>query len=237
MALISVKVEGLDRTLAHIDGMGKQVRFATAVALTKTAGKVRDAMPAQIDQDLDRPTPFTRAASAMYLRPARKDALFAEVGYKDRQAAYLKYQIEGGTRRPGPRGIKLPGNIQLNSFGNIPKGTIDKLKAAAKDGSLSTAIAKRLNAHGNRRKGAAPVQLFVGKPTGKGWEDAPMGIWRRIPGSEAHAGKLVPVIVFEDTPAHYRPRFKFHEAAQRVVTREWSRQFDAAFADAMRTAR
>jgi hypothetical protein len=211
--------------------MQKQVRYAAAVALTKTAKAVQSAMPDVMDKELDRPTPFSK--SGMFVIPARKDTLAATVGFKDRQAGYLKYQIAGGTRTPGPRGIKLPGNIELNAFGNIPKGMIAKLKAAAQDGSLVKGIAKKLGV-GNRRKGAAPIQLFYGKPTGRGWEKAPMGIWRRVPGQP---GKLIPVIVFEDTPAHYKPRFNFRRAAEQVVAREWDKQFAAAFADAMRSAR
>ena len=61
-----------------------------------------------------------------------------------------------------------------------------------------------------------------------------MGIWRRIPGSP---GKLVPVVVFEDTPARYQPKFKFGRLGEEVVRREWDRQFSAALEQAMRTAR
>jgi hypothetical protein len=229
--MISVKVEGLDKTLAYLAGAQKQVRFSAAVALTRTAQKVRDAMPAVMDRELDRPTPFTKRG--MFVTAARKDNLQAVVGFMDRQAGYLKYQIAGGTRTPTARGIKLPGNIELNSFGNIPRGLIDKLKASAQDGTLGRGIARKLGV-GNRRKGAAPIQLFFGKPTGRLWAKAPMGIWRRVPGSP---GKLVPVILFEDTPAHYKPRFHFERSAIEVVRREWDRQFGQAFADAMRSAR
>ena len=229
--MIKVEIQGLQATMARLGNQAKQVRYATAVALTRTARKVADAMPAAMERDLDRPTPFTKRG--LFVQYATKANLTAVVGFKDRQAGYMKYQITGGTRQPTARGIKLPGNIELNSFGNIPKGMIDKLKKAAQDGSLSKTLTRRLGV-GDRRKGAAPIQLFYGKPVGRGWEKAPMGIWRRIPGKP---GKLVPVVVFEDTPAKYRKRFDFHKEAGRVVGREWARQFSAAFADAMRTAR
>jgi len=167
------------------------------------------------------------------VKAASPSDLTAVVGFMDRQASYLQYQIAGGTRTPTARGIKLPGNIELNSFGNIPKGMIDKLKVAAQSGQLSKAIGKKIGV-GDRRKGAAALQLLYGKPTGRGWEKAPMGIWRRVPGSP---GKLIPVIMFEDTPARYQPRFKFYEAATAVVRREWDRQFALAFAEAMRSAK
>lgn len=229
--MIKVEIRGLDKTLAHIAGMQKQVKFAAAVALTRTAAAVKDAMPAVMERELDRPVPFTKRG--LFVRRATPATLTATVGFMDRQASYLKYQIAGGTRTPTARGIKLPGNITLNSFGNIPKGLIDKLKQSAQDGSLGKGIASRLGLK-NRRKGAAPIELFYGKPVGRGWEKAPMGIWRRVPGSP---GKLIPVIVFEDTPAKYKPRFHFQRAAEDVVRRTWDANFAAAFAEAMRTAR
>ena len=229
--MIKVEIQGLDKTRAHLAGMQKQVRFAAAVALTKTAQDIREAMPAVMERELDRPTAFTKRG--MFVKSARRNDLTAVVGFMDRQAKYLGLQITGGTRAPGPMGIKLPGNIELNSFGNIPRGTIDKLKALAQDGTLAKGLARRLGV-GNRRKGAAPIPLFLGKPQGRGWEKAPMGIWRRVPGAP---GKLIPVVVFEDTAAKYRPRFRFHQAAAAVVSRQWSRNFDRALADAMRTAR
>lgn len=231
MLSIGVRMIGLDAVTASIANLQKQTRFATAVALTRTARAVKDAMPAVMERELDRPTSFSKRG--LYVKSASPGRLVAEVGFMDRQASYLKYQIAGGTRQPTARGIKLPGNIQLNSFGNIPRGLIDKLKDAAQSGQLSKAIGRKLGA-GDRRKGAAPIQLFFGKPAGRGWEKAPMGIWRRVSGQP---GKLVPVIVFEDTPAKYRPRFNFHREAERVVRAEWDRQFSAAFAEAMRTAK
>lgn len=214
----------------------KQVRFAVAVALTKTAQDVQREAPAQMERDLDRPTDFTKRG--LYIQAARRDNLMSVVGFKDRQSKYMTKQVEGGTYQPGPAGIKLPGDIQLNAFGNIPRGLVKKLKAAAKDGSLGKVVARRLGADGDRRKGAAPIQLFLGKPQGKGWEDAPMGIWRRIPPSTPGGrGKLIPVIVFEDTPAVYKPRFDFLKLGQRIVATKFEGHLRTALITAMRTAR
>lgn len=208
----------------------KQIREAAAKALTATARAVKEAMPAAMERTLDRPTPFTK--KGLYVSGATPERLTAEVGFMDIQARYMKYQIAGGTRASGSRGIRLPGNITLDPFGNIPKGMTDKLKAAAQSGDLSKAITQRLGV-GKRRKGDAPIQLFYGRPTGSRWSRAPMGIWRRVPG---RPGKLIPVIVFEDKPALYRSRFDFEREAAAVVQSEWDRQFDAALAQAMGAA-
>lgn len=220
---------------AALRGQQKQVDFAVAQALTKTAKAVKESLPAALDEVFDRPTPFTKRGT--YLKIATRDNLVAEVGFRDIQAKYLKLQAEGGTYAPGEAGIRLPGNIQLNTFGNIPRGMIAKLKAAAENGQLSAAIAKRLNVQGNRRKGAAPLQLFFGVPRGRGWEDAPLGIWRRVPGAAGGPGKLVPVIVFEDTPAKFKRRLDMEAIARPVVARDFQKNLNEAVRRALATAR
>lgn len=223
----------LDEVFARMDAMvERQIPFAAAKALTATAQDVQAELTAELPVVLDRPTPFT--LNAFGIRTARKDNLTSEVFVREAQSAYLERQIYGGVRAPGPHGIRLPGNIELNAFGNIPRGLTNRLKAAAQNGTLGPALAKRLQATGNRRKGAAPVQLFYGKPRGKGWDNAPVGIWRRIPGKP---GKLIPLIVFEDTPATYEARLPFHEIATRTAQRMWPIRFNEALALALRTAR
>lgn len=229
---ISVDISGLQGLGGFID---KQLRFAAAVALTKTAKEIRQALPAELDKVFDRPTTFTKQGT--YLKAARRDELVAEVGFRPIQSKYLRLQAEGGIYMPREGGIRLPGNIQLNAFGNIPRGTIAKLKAAAENGQLSAALAKRLNAQGNRRKGAKPLQLFFGVPRGRGWDNAPLGIWRRVPGDDGGPGKLIPVIVFEDTPAKYQRRLDLVDIARPIVAQRFQANLSAALADAMRTAR
>ncbi len=225
----------IGQVAAQMGVASKQVAYATAVALTKTAAKVRDAMPAALDKTFDRPTPFTR--NGTYLVAARRDNLTAEVNFKDIQAKYLRLQADGGAYQPKAGGIRLPGNIVLNAFGNIPRGLIAKLKAAAQNGQLSAAIVKRLGVAHNRRKGAPPIQLFYGVPQGKGWESAPVGIWRRIPGASGGPGKLVPVIVFSDKPARYKKRLDMAAIATPIIAANFSNEFDAALRQALATAR
>lgn len=229
---ISHNISEVARALAAAP---KQVQYATAVALTKTAAKVREAIPAAMDKTFDRPTAFTR--NGTYLIAARRDDLTAQVVFKDIQSKYLRLQAEGGAYQPKAGGIRLPGNIVLNAFGNIPRGLINRLKAAAQNGQLSAAIVKRLGVAKDRRKGAAPIQLFYGVPQGRGWENAPVAIWRRIPGASGGPGKLVPVIVFSDKPARYSRRLDMAAIAMPIVAANFQREFDAALRTALATAR
>lgn len=234
---MQIKIDtNLDQLARKFSAQAKQVRFAAAVALTRTAQDVQREVPQALRQALDRPTDFTQRGT--FVVPARRDRLEARVQFKDRQARYMALQIAGGRYQPSEAGIRLPGNIQLNAFGNIPKGLIAKLKAAAGSGQLGPAIARRLGAQRDRRKGAAPVQLFYGQPTGKGWKDAPVGIWRRIPPSTPGGkGKLVPVIVFEKKPAIYRARFDFAHLARTTAARRFGDHFRTEFSKAIATAK
>lgn len=94
----------------------QQVPFATSQALNATAFDARKALRAQAVKKLDRPTKFT--VDSFQVRKASKRKLFAEVFIEGKRARYLKYQIEGGTRRSKLAGI--PVNVKLNKFGNIP---------------------------------------------------------------------------------------------------------------------
>lgn len=229
MIRISVKHD-IDQLVAKIGRIGReQIPFATALALTKTAQEVQRAIPAALEKDLDRPTEFTKRGT--FIVPARKNTLTAVVGFKDKQAEYMRLQIEGGSRAPKKKALRLPGEVVLNQYGNLPQGTIARLIAAAKAGKYGAVVRKRLGV-GDRRKKAGDLALFYGQP--KGHPGLPVGIWRRMPGNP---GTLVPVIVFPKRVAHYRPRFAFRKMVEAVVAREFPAQFAAAFDHAMRTAR
>lgn len=222
--MITVKIEGLNKLKAEINGMQKQVRFAASKALNAVGKKVSEAMPAEIERALDRPTPFTKRAVRV-LDYAKKTKLLVTVGVAPIQEKYLKYAIDGGTRNPGPAGLKLPSAIKLNEFGNVPKGLIKQLIAVAnKERKLSKVKARRV-AVSNK------VDLFYGDPVDQKGKTYPRGIYKRA------NGHLIPLIVFPVAPAKYKPRLPFRQKAESVVRVEWSKQFDIAMAEALRTAR
>lgn len=229
MIKISVRHD-VEKLTARIGRWGRdQIPFATAKALTRTAQAVQRAMPDALEKALHKPTPFTKRG--IFIQPARKNNLQTVVGFKDRQAAYMVYQIEGGARAPTKRALRLPGEVTLDQYGNLPKDTIKRLLAAAKAGKYGAVVKKRLGI-GDRRKGAGDLSLFYGQP--KGHPGLPVGIWRRVPGSP---GQIIPVIVFPQRVAHYSPRFNFKKMVDDIVRRDFPREFSAAFAEAMRTAR
>jgi len=120
MVTMSVDLRTFRRSLDEIGR--KQMPFATALALNDTAEDVEEAWELELEEKLDRPTPFTKRG--IYKRRATKSRLTAEVGFKTIQAGYLKYQMQGGVRRPKGRALLVPAKTRLNKYGNMPKGSV-----------------------------------------------------------------------------------------------------------------
>lgn len=221
---ISVDIRGMEALKAHLKGMGKQVNYAASRSINATAKKVADAMPAELERALDRPTPFTKRGVRV-LRYASKSKLEATVGFMDAQAKYMTLQIDGGTRQPGRGGLKIPAAIRLNEFGNIPRGIIAQLVAVArKEQGMKKATSRKIQV-------SAKLEIFYGDPkdqTGKNW---PRGIYKIANGA------LIPLILFPQVVARYRAKFDFQGKAKAVVAKEWHKQFDIALAEALRTAK
>lgn len=228
MISIKVDVTGLKAVQARLSGMGKQVNYATAVALTKTAKRAQAALPADMDRELDRPTPFTKGS--IFVTPANKNNLTAVIGFKDRAATYMLKQIAGGTVNPGRAGLRLPATVGLNQYGNIPKGLIAKLIAVAKkEGKGLTKRKSRTIKVSNK------VELFYGDPADVGAHHFPPGIYKRIDLGGRH--QLIPIVIFPRVAAHYKPRFHFRRNVERVVRDVFPGEFNTAFNNAMASAK
>lgn len=214
----------IDQVLKDTARLHPQFRFACARALTDTVKLAQEAMPSELEGALDNPVDFTKRG--FYIQPARKDNLQASIGVKDKQAEYLAFQIEGGTRSPKKVALRLPSVVDLDEAGNMPRGLVSKLIAAAKSGRK---LGKRL---ATRAGLAQDAQLFYGKP---GNSSLPAGIYRRE--QRGTRSVLVPVVVFPRQVAKYERRFDFYGATQRIVSREFEGALDRAWAQALATAR
>ncbi|MBX3605351.1 MAG: hypothetical protein KF788_08770 [Piscinibacter sp.] len=214
----------IDKALGFTARLHDQFPFAVAKGLTDTMVDVRKAMPARLEAELDEPTPYTK--QGLYVTPARKDRLQAAVGFKDRQAEYLHYQVEGGTRPPKRRALRLPGEIELDRYGNMPAGLVRQLIARAKAGKRATgAQAKRFGV-------SKALDLFYGEPG----DGRPAGLYKRVAiGTQRH--QLVPLVVFPKRSARYRRRFDFYGDTQRIVDARLDANLTRAWQLALATAR
>jgi hypothetical protein len=214
----------IDEVLVGSRRLHPQFQFACARALTDTVRLVQGAMPGHLERTLDRPTQFTKAG--FYIQPARKDNLTATVGVKNRQAQYLAYQVEGGTRAPARQALRLPGVVDLNEHGNLPAGLIRQLVARARAG-------RRATGRQSQRFGvSSDVNLFYGEPG----DGRPAGLYKRVPLGSGRE-QLVPIVVMPKQSAQYAPRFDFYAEAQRITEREFEAALARAWQHALATAR
>lgn len=238
--LIDVRADiaAATRSLNEIER--KQIPFATALAMTKTAFQARDDLKAEAKRVFNRPTPFT--VNSVFAKQATKDKMEYRVFLRDEAfkgtpaATYLQPQIHGGSRkakrfeealqRAGVlrRGrLAVPGRgARLNTYGNQTPGQLTQIlsQLRANPDPLQNASG---SARSRRKRRAA--QYFLFGPPG-----SPRGVLQR-------AGKDVsPVLVFVDH-ARYQVRYRFYDVAQRTVQRLFATQFERALARALATAR
>lgn len=219
----------LDAVRKQFAGLEKQVNFAASKALNDVARKVQQAMPSGLKSQLDRPTPFTASAKATRIIPAKRDNLAAEVVFKDVQAGYLKWQVEGGVRSPARKALKLPTAINLNEYGNVPRGIISQLISVARKESK---MAKRTS---RRIKVSNKLELFYGDPADLGGHRFPPGIYKIV--QRGAGSQLVPLVVFPATTAKYKKRLDLARIAAPVVSAELPAAFDKALREELASAK
>ena len=204
--------------------------IVTAYALTKTGQDIKDAELSSIADVFDRPTRFT--LNALFLKPATKRDLVAEVRFKDGFGSvpawrYLGPQVEGGARvhkshekrliRAGlmtSSEFAVPGaGVKLDSSGNISASTIERiLSQLGAAEQMAGYKANRTARSAARAKKKNVGRYFLLRPGADGRADRKVA-----PGIYFRAGvrELVPVIMFVKPP-RYKKRFPFYETAARV---------------------
>jgi hypothetical protein len=205
---------------------------------------------------LDRPTPFTLNSLTVAKRATVADLSavvdFKQVGGGGRPASsYLRWQVEGGQRRlkgfelalrsigvlPGGYFVTPGQGAKMDEYGNISRGQIVAIlsyfRAFQEQGKgfklNSTAASRARLARGTRTR--LGYRYFAGRPGGRGQ----LGIYQDVriaPGVR----ELLPVFIFVQW-ARYEPRLDIKLAAELAVKREAAPIFQAALAQALRTAR
>jgi hypothetical protein len=215
--------DNVRKAIGFMARFSSQYPLAVAKALTDTARQVSLVMPEKLRQDIDKPTPFTERAFGW--RRADKETLTAAVEIKPIQAEYLRWQIEGGVRKPERKRLKLPSEISVDVYGNIPRGVVRQLVRRAEQGK---GVTKRL---GIKAGISTQAGLFYGAPKGGKGRALPAGIWKR------EGGRITPVVVFPERSAKYEKLFDFYGHAKRAALARFDANMRAAWALALRTAR
>jgi hypothetical protein len=236
--LYDMDTRGFESTLQGWEK--QQLPFATALALTRTAQKVKNAIRASMSVGFNAPTQFT--LNATFVKPATKTNLGAEVSLKDYgsggapPSVWLAPEVYGGDRAAKrsevllrQKGV-LPGGMfwtpgsgaQLDQYGNMSRSQVVQILSAVKAFGTAGFMANR-----STRKGArfnkATAQIFVGKPAGG---RLPLGIYQRTDTG------LKPLMIFVAQP-HYQVRLPFADISHQVYMTNFQSEFNQALRDAL----
>lgn len=252
MMAVNINVKSdIDKVMRKLaDEARKQVPFATALAITRTAKAVEQDLRGELGSKFDRPTPYV--AKGTFSTSAKKTDLTAWVGMRDQArrgaspAQYVKESFGGGARglKPYekvlksmgvlPEGMRtIPGaGIKLDRNGNPPRRVLAEIIGA---------IRSRKNIYKGRGSGRglhAEIGYVVVTPGRKTPRTAHLdpGIWRRT----NHLGKderyIVPVLLFVEE-ATYRQVIDLAKVSGKTIKRVFRAEFNRALERAMRTAR
>lgn len=254
---MKVAITGLEQVQRKLASLDKQARYAASLTLNTLARyPVQDAVRHEMRDSLDRPTPFTLNSLSVTKRATPSDLSavvdFKQVGGGARPASdYLRWQVQGGERRlkafevalrsvgvlPGGYFVTAGQGAKLDAYGNVSRGQIvavlSYFRAFREEGRgfkmNSTAATRTRLARGTRSR--LGFRYFVGRPGGRGQ----LGIYQDVR-IAAGVRELLPVFIFVQW-ARYEPRLDVQFAADLAVKREVAPVFQAALAQALRTAR
>jgi hypothetical protein len=250
---VTVDVKGLEAVKAHVAGMGKQVAYAASRAINATAKQVEAEEQRAIAGVFDRPKAQT--VKATYVKYSNKTNLEATVGIKERAqgipaAEYLHPNIgESGKHHPRtykrsefmlrrmgilPEGLfTVPGKgARLDQYGNMSRGQIVQILSYFQAFGKTALNSKRMNMTEKGRTLAAKKQrqYFIIPVASRESKLFP-GIWQEEPGRG-----ITPVLMFVSRPT-YKAIYDFAGLAEKVIRSRFRSEFDAALADALRTAK
>jgi len=224
---LTIDQQGIGLLQRRSQLIARQLPFATSQALNSTAFDARTALNSATRGYFNSPTRFTQ--TAFLVERSKKADLTAYVyanNDKGRsRSRYLRYQIQGGTRRQ--KGYE---RFFLNSpnDGTIPSGSVfvptSNVKLTAQ-GNVSIATLQRINKglSGNPRGG-----FFIGTPRGQG--NRPPGIYRRS------REQLFAYFLAKPRP-DYDKRFPIQDIGGKVIERRFNNYLRTSLERAIASAR
>ena len=235
---LTVTVDTKAATQFLNDVQRKQIPFATALALTRTAKDVESQLKRDLMSGLESPSPYT--VRATFSTSAKKTTLEAVVGIKDKKPAggtapsvLLKEHFSGGVRGNKPM------EKALISMGVLPSGW-----------RVVPGAGMPVDTYGNPRRAA--VRELIGSLRskasvykGRGKNVGAVGYFAITPGHDSHLepgvywrkGRAIrPMLMFINA-AGYRKRFDLPRIARQVVDVKFNTHFASALNSALATAR
>jgi hypothetical protein len=261
--MFSVSSKGLEQALANLTDLERrQLPFATALALTRTAQVVAQDIRAEMSAVFDRPTPAT--LNSLFIEPATKQKLEARVWIKDGRTRNGKGNLVGregvwGKGRAaskwltpeifgGPRSHKAIDSM-LRRRGILKQGQyiVPGEKAELDQyGNLSSGVISKIlsGTKGYTEEGYKANATDSKKSKAKGnakryfvmhnSKREPFAIAER---TEKGRNGIRVVMAFADRTPRYRKAIRFYEIADETAARVLPDEFRKAMAQAMATRR
>lgn len=224
----------------------KQWAFATAVALTRTAQRVKVAEIDTMRRVFDRPMPFT--LNSLYLKSATKSNQEARVWFKDfapkgtPAGKYLLPEVHGGERHlkrfeqalihagllPHGRALVPASGAPLDAYGNVKRSVYQKILSQLRAQFDPTANETRRSR--SRKAKQRGGRYFYGSPGHKA-----RGVWERF--QFAFGSSVRPIFIEVNRRPKYRQRFAFFDVGQEIADKSFGEEFDKAATETLRTAR
>jgi len=247
-----------------MDKAARQVPYATALALNRTAAAVSEAITEKIRFVFDRPTPYTQ--SAVRVVRARKENLTARVYFKDASAKgipadrYLWPQVFGGDRglkrsekalaRVGlPTGSYLipAAGAEMDAYGNMSRGQIVRLlsylQAFGEQGYRANSTARsraRIAKAGKSEQGYRRINgvvYFVSRGRGSMSGERRQTLPAGVWAKTGTHGSDVKPVLIAAKQVSYQPLLPFYETASQVAGERFDAEFSTALDVALATAR
>lgn len=253
--MIKIKLEGMNKTLASLQGIEKQVKFAEMVAINRAAFAAREEVQREIGRVFDRATPWVRGGVRVRKADKHDTTAYVDLDFWGNKQGVsvekiLDAEIKGGQRRYKrhevalqragilPAGMYIvPGSAAvLDQYGNMSGGQIVQIiswfRAFGEQGYQANMSDKRRKSLGkDKRNGTKGFVYFaLQRQHGK----LPPGIYQRV--HFGHGTAVRPVMIFVRRTG-YKPRLDFYGVADRAARAEFAVQFPIAFKQAMETAR
>jgi hypothetical protein len=218
---------------------GRQLPYATMVALNRTAKRIKVEARKEMTQVFDKPKPYT--LNSLMTHSATKTNQEAIVWVKDERsggvppANFIGPNVFGGTRHAKAHEVALrragilrggmfavpAKDVPLDQYGNMSAGKIKQMMSALSLGR-EAGYQSTITVASRRRNRSRALYFTIGRPA--------IGVFTR------QYGEVKPFIVFVRAP-HYTKRFDLFGVGKRVVDAHLVNEMRNSVEEALRTAR
>ncbi|ANN70901.1 hypothetical protein [Bordetella bronchialis] len=228
--MLDVKItSNMKDVMRRIDAFtARQLPFALAQGINTTAARVQAAETENIKATFKNPTPFTQ--KSVGVSKARKSSPVATIYVKKIAAAYLQPYEDGGVHKLNSRALLNPKDIRLNSYGQLPRSALGRLKARP------DVFIGAIRARGGQSVNGVWQRVAPKRGRGAGKATGRRGVNQAALAQQNPRGRLKLLIRFGDA-LPVNKQLNFGATAREIVDRYFPSDFEAALAEALRTAR